>query len=192
MAISNLSPQRVTQLLEQITRGDELASDELLPLVYNELRNLARSRMAKEQPGQTLQATGLVHEAYIRLIGEHDVSWDSRGHFFAAASEARRRILIERARKKARLKHGGQQHRVTLDDLLVGNEPQGAELLALDEALSRLEVHDETMAQVVKMRFFVGFTIEETASALAVSPRSVNRLWTAARVWLLDDLLEAN
>lgn len=192
MAISNLSPQRVTQLLEQITRGDELASDELLPLVYNELRNLARSRMAKEQPGQTLQATGLVHEAYIRLIGEHDVSWDSRGHFFAAASEARRRILIERARKEARLKHGGQQHRVTLDDLLVGNEPQGAELLALDEALSRLEVHDETMAQVVKMRFFVGFTIEETASALAVSPRSVNRLWTAARVWLLDDLLEAN
>ncbi len=192
MSISDPSAQRVTQLLEQITGGDKLASDELLPLVYNELRSLARSRMAKEQPGQTLQATALVHEAYIRLIGEHEVGWDSRGHFFAAASEAMRRILIDRARKKARLKHGGLQLRVTLDDMLAGKEPQDAELLALDEALSRLEAHDETMAQVVKMRFFVGFSIEETASALGVSQRSVNRLWTAARVWLLDDLLETN
>ncbi len=192
MPISDPSAQRVTQLLEQITGGDELASDELLPLVYNELRSLARSRMAKEQPGQTLQATALVHEAYIRLIGEHDVGWDSRGHFFAAASEAMRRIMIERARKKARLKHGGQQHQVTLDEMLVGKEPEGAELLALDEALTRLERHDEKMAQVVKLRFFVGFSIEETADALAVSSRTVNRLWTAARVWLLDDLLEAN
>lgn len=192
MTISDPSAQQVTQLLEQITAGDTLAADELLPLVYHELRSLARSRMAKEQPGQTLQETALVHEAYIRLIGEHDVGWDSRGHFFAAASEAMRRILIERARKKARLKHGGQQQRVTLDDMLAGKEPQDAELLALDEALSRLETHDEIMAQVVKMRFFVGFSIKETASALGVSPRSVNRLWTAARVWLLDDLLETN
>ena len=192
MPISDPSAQRVTQLLEQISGGDKLASDELLPLVYNELRSLARSRMAKEQPGQTLQATALVHEAYIRLIGEHDVGWDSRGHFFAAASEAMRRIMIERARKKARLKHGGQLHRLTFDEMLVGNEPEGAELLALDEALTRLERHDEKMAQVVKLRFFVGFSIKETASALEVSPRSVNRLWTADRVWLLDDLLEAN
>ena len=192
MPVSDPSAQRVTQLLEQITGGDELASDELLPLVYNELRSLARSRMAKEQPGQTLQATALVHEAYIRLVGEHDVGWDSRGHFFASASEAMRRIMIERARKKARLKHGGQQHRVTFDEMLVGKEPEGAELLALDEALTRLERHDEKMAQVVKLRFFVGFSIEEAADALAVSSRTVNRLWTAARVWLLDDLLEAN
>lgn len=183
---------RVTQLLEKIAGGDELASDELLPLVYHELRSLARSRMAKEHPGHTLQATALVHEAYIRLIGEHEVGWDSRGHFFAAASEAMRRILIDRARKKVRLRHGGQQQRVTLDDMLVGKEPREAELLALDEALSRLETYDETMAQVVKMRFFVGFSIGETASALGISPRSVNRLWTAARVWLLDDLLETN
>ncbi len=192
MSISDPSAQRVTQLLEQISGGDKLASDELLPLVYNELRSLARSRMAKEQPGQTLQATALVHEAYLRLVGPQEHGWDSRGHFFAAASEAMRRILIDRARKKARLKHGGLQLRVTLDDMLAGKEPQEAELLALDEALSRLEAHDDTMAQVVKMRFFVGFSIEETASALGVSQRSVNRLWTAARVWLMDDLLDTN
>jgi RNA polymerase sigma factor (TIGR02999 family) len=145
--------------------------------------------MAKERPGQTLQATALVHEAYVRLVGRDDPEWDNRGHYFAAAAEAMRRILIERARKKARLKRGGQDQRVTFDEVLAG-EDRPEQLIALDEALDRLEGHDEMMAQVVKLKYFGGLSVKETASALGVSSRTVNRQWTAARAWLFQEMQE--
>jgi RNA polymerase sigma factor (TIGR02999 family) len=145
--------------------------------------------MAKERPGQTLQATALVHEAYVRLVGTEDPGWDNRGHYFAAAAEAMRRILIERARKKARLKRGGQDQRVTFDEVLA-DEDRPEQLIALDEALDRLEGHDEMMAQVVKLKYFGGLSVKETASALGVSSRTVNRQWTAARAWLFQEMQE--
>jgi RNA polymerase sigma factor (TIGR02999 family) len=179
---------RVTELLARIGQGQRAATDELLPLVYTELRQLARVRMSGERPGQTLQATALVHEAYLRLVGGAELAWDSRGHFFAAAAEAMRRILIERARRVGRLKHGGDLQRVTLDAVEPGYMPDHAELLAIDEALSRLEDLDETMARVVKLRYFGGLSIEETARAMGISTRSVNRAWTGARAWLRREL----
>ena len=176
--------KQVTLLLDQIRRGNRHASNELLPLVYEELRKLARSRMAREQPGQTLQPTALVHEAYLRLLGDESPGWDNRGHFFAAAAEAMRRIQIERARRYARIKHGGEQRRVTLDEASARIVPRPEEMLALDEALTGLEEHDAAMAQVVKLRYFAGLSVEETARAMSTSRRTVNRLWTAARAWL--------
>ena len=161
----------VTVLLQQLAAGKRHASEELLPLIYEELRRLARARMSQERPGQTLQATALVHEAYLRLIGTDELGWDSRGHFFAAAAEARRRILIERARRRARLRHGGEMARITLD-----------------EVLTRLEAQDEQMANLVKLRYFGGLTVEECAAAMGQSPRTVNRLWTAARAWLRREM----
>ncbi len=168
-------------------RGPARAS-ELLPLVYDELRRLARARMARERPGQTLTPTALVHEAYLRLVGRDDLPWENRAHFFAAAAEAMRRILIERARRVSRERHGGGMWRVTLDEQFVGAEPAAAEILALHEALSRLERQDPEMAVVVKLHQFAGLSLDETAAALGLSDRTVSRRWTAARAWLRREL----
>jgi RNA polymerase sigma factor (TIGR02999 family) len=166
----------------------DLAASVLLPQVYDELRRLARSRMARERPGQTLTPTALVHEAYLRLVGKGDPAWQGRAHFFGAAAEAMRRILIERARRYAREKHGGGQARVTLDESLLGSVPDGPTLIALDDALTRLEAQDPEMAAVVKLHQFAGLTLEETAAVLESSDRTVSRRWTAARAWLRREL----
>lgn len=179
--------RQVTQLLQDVARGAPRAADELLPLIYDELRRLARGRIAREKPGQTLQATALVHEAYLRLVGTADLGWDSRGHFFAAAAEAMRRILIDRARRRGRQRHGGGLVKATWHEDAVPSADD-TDLEALDEALTRLEQQDQKMAQVVKLRFFAGLTVDETAGAMDMAPRSVNRLWTAARAWLRRDM----
>lgn len=176
--------EQVSVILSRITAGDKEAADELLPLVYQQLRNLARARIARERPGQTLQATALVHEAYLRLVGDEDPGWSGKGHFYAAAAEAMRRILIEQARRKGRLRRGGDRHRITYADSQVADGAPAQALLDIDEALDRLEEHDEQMAMVVKLRFFAGLSIDDTAEMLEVSPRTVNRSWTAARAWL--------
>lgn len=180
-----------TALMSSISRGDPHAARELLPLVYEELRRLARSRLARDRPGQTLTATALVHEAYLRLVGNQDPPWENRAHFFAAAAEAMRRILIERARRLARAKHGGGQWRVTLDEQIVGAEPAAEAVLALHEALTRLEVLDAGMATVVKLHQFAGLSLIETAAALGSSERTVSRQFTAARAWLKRELAQA-
>ncbi len=177
-------PGRTTQLLNAIGEGDLEAAEELLPLVYSELRRIARRRMANERPGLTLQPTALVHEAYMRLIGDGEVAWTSRRHFYGAAAQAMRRILIERARRYSREKHGGKMRREPLVDEIAAEVPRHDELIALDEALAGLEEKDESMADVVKMRFFAGLTIPETAKVLGLSVRTANRQWVAARAWL--------
>jgi RNA polymerase sigma factor (TIGR02999 family) len=180
----------VTRLLRQIEGGDRQAPDELLPLVYRELRSLARARMARESPGQTLDPTGLVHEAYLRLLQGADPSFSDRAHFFAAAAQAMRRILIERARRRASIKHGGGERRVPLDpeQLAAAVEERADEVLALDQALGRLETLDSSMAEVVRLRYFAGLSVAETAALLARSQRSIERSWTAARAWLNREL----
>ena len=175
----------VTELLAAISSGQGAAAEQLLPLVYAELRELAHRRMRGEGP-QTLQPTALVHEAYLRLV-QGDPSWDSRAHFFAAAAEAMRRILIERARRQGRLCHGGGQLRLDLDQAEIGIEADD-QLLALDQALDRLQLIDARMAQVVKLRYYAGMSLTEVAQALAVAPRTVNRDWLAARAWLQREL----
>ena len=174
----------VTQILNAIEQGNTHAAEELLPLVYDELRKLAAQRLAEEKPGQTLQATALVHEAYLRLVGPQKVqSWDSRGHFFAAAAEAMRRILVDNARRKKRPKHGGNRQRVDLDSAIsCQQEPE--DLLALDEALGRLAAHDASAADIVKLHFFAGVPIEQAGEALGLSRTSAYRLWAYARAWL--------
>ena len=174
----------VTEMLARASGGDPRASEELLPILYGELRKLARARMAGEKPGQTLQPTALVHEAYMRLLGTTEIHWDGRGHFFAAAAEAMRRILIERARRYARKKHGADHHKVDLEAHEISLGSRSDDLLSLDLALSRLEEKDPTMSQVVKLRYFAGLTVAETAEAMGVAPRSVNRMWAAAKAWL--------
>src|SRR5262245_26670945 len=180
----------VTQILHAIAQGDPAAPGQLLPLVYDELRRLAAHRLAHQTPGQTLQPTALVHEAYLRLVGDpegHD--WDSRGHFFAAAAEAMRRILVENARRKGRRKHGGDLIRHDLDDAEQVTEPEVREdLLALDEALTKLTSVDPQAAQLVQLRYFAGLSIPDAAKALGVSPRTADRLWAFARVWLLREV----
>lgn len=156
---------------------------DLLPLVYNELRRLAHARLYHEKPGQTLQPTALVHEAYLRILQNDEIEWQSRAHIFSAAAEAMRRIMVERARRLARIRHGGMLRRVALEDSLdLGADPDAADFLALNEALERLEARDTAMAKVVKMRYFAGLSVEDTARLLTASPRSVNRLWTSARL----------
>ena len=177
----------VTRLLDAIGQGDQQATAQLLPLVYQELRRLARSHMAQERAEHTLQATALVHEAYLRLIGDGQAGWNGKGHFFAAAAEAMRRILIEHARRKKAIKFGGEHHRVELDEELpqiLSPCDEVDDLLALDEALSRLAQEDPLKADVVKLRFFVGLSIEETAAALGISRATAVRHWTYARAWL--------
>lgn len=175
---------RVTRILGEVQAGNMEAADELLPLVYAELRRLARSRMAREKHAHSVQPTSLVHQAYLRLLGDRQPHWEGRGHFFAAAAEAMRRILIERARQRASLKRGGDMQRVEYDEAQARSEPRAEDLLALDAALDGLEAKDPTMANIVKLRYFAGMTVPETADALGLSPRSVNRHWTAARAWL--------
>ena len=181
-------PSQVTQILEAIGAGDTEAKDRLLPVVYQELRRIARARMAGERADHTLQPTALVHEAYIRLLGTENPRWENRAHFYTAAAEAMRRILIERARRRARQKRGGDRRRVELNSSVGSYEPPSEELLALDEALTRLESLDSEMSHVVKLRYFAGLTIEETAHALQTSERTVSRLWCGARAWLHSEL----
>jgi RNA polymerase sigma factor (TIGR02999 family) len=174
----------VTQLLDAIERGDPTAASQLLPLVYDELRRLAAQKLSHEQPGQTLQPTALVHEAYLRLLGEEAVRWDNRGHFFAAAAEAMRRILVENARRKGRLKHGGGRGRIELTEDTLILSPVSDELLDLDDALTRLAAEDADAAEVVKLHFFAGLTLDQVAKALGVSRATVFRNWAYARAWL--------
>ena len=175
----------VTQILESIERGDPHAAEKLLPLVYDELRRLAAAKLAREKPGQTLQATALVHEAYIRLVGSGSgQAWDNRGHFFAAAAEAMRRLLIRNAERKRSLRHGGGRARVDLDDVHPALPPPQDDLLALDEALDALARIEPRTAELVKLRYFAGFTNKEAAEILGISPRQGNALWAYARVWL--------
>ena len=178
-----------TQILRQIELGDRNAADQLLPLVYDELRKLAAQRLACETPGQTLQATALVHEAYLRLVdGDTGQHWDSRGHFFAAAAEAMRRILVDSARKKQSLRRGGSAKRLSLEHLEPSAIAPDESLLALDEALIRLEQMDKTKADLVKLRYFAGLTIPQAAKALGVSTTTANRYWAYARAWLHEEL----
>lgn len=179
---------RVSQLLADISHGNREALGDLVPLIYDELRQVARARMAREAPGHTLQPTALVHEVYLRLLGDENVAWENRAHFFSAAAESMRRILIERARRYSRKRHGGGQRRVPLDRIDPAEEAHQEDLLALDEALARLEEKDPQLSQVVKLRYFAGLTVSETARALGSSPRTVNRLWTMARAWLNQEM----
>jgi RNA polymerase sigma factor (TIGR02999 family) len=182
----------VTRILSAIEQGDPAAAGRLLPLVYNELRKLAAHKLAQEKPGQTLQATALVHEAYLRLVGSApDSSWKGRGHFFAAAAEAMRRILVERARHKKRLRHGGGRRRLDLDRLDPQAEGSPEHLMALDEALDRLSQEEAVAAQVVKLRYFAGLTIDQAAAALDISVRTANRHWAYARAWLFQQLKDS-
>jgi RNA polymerase sigma factor (TIGR02999 family) len=179
----------VTRILSAIEQGDASAAEQLLRLVYDELRKLASQKMAQEAPGQTLQATALVHEAYIQLVDVDQARhWDSRGHFFAAAAEAMRRILVQKARRKARQKHGGNLKRHDLDHVEIVAPATPEEILAVHEALARLQSVNQPAAQLVKLRYFAGMTIPEAADSLAMSPRKANQLWTYARAWLLAEM----
>jgi RNA polymerase sigma factor (TIGR02999 family) len=182
----------VTRILAQIESGDPSAAEQLLPLLYDELRQLAAARLAREEPGNTLQATALVHEAYLRLVGTGEgQSWDNRGHFFAAAAEAMRRILVERARRKNRIKHGAGRQRVDAESLvsLAGEPPE--DLVALDEALNKLAAEDPAKAELVKLRFFAGLTMPEIAQIMGISLATVERRWTYVRTWLYAEMRDA-
>lgn len=174
----------VTQILESIQQGDPRAADELLPLVYEELRKLAGARMARESADQTLQPTALVHEAWLRLVGNEKTRWDGRAHFFAAAAEAMRRILVERARRKKAMRHGGGQRRTALQDADIAAPTDDDQLLAVNEALEKLATQDKTKADLVKLRYFGGLTIEEAARILGISEPTAKRYWTFAKAWL--------
>ncbi len=182
----------VTLILKAIEEGDARAADELLPLVYQELRQLAAQRMKQEKPGQTLQATALVHEAYIRLVGAENQNWNSRGHFFAAAAEAMRRILIENARRKKRLKHGGDRQKVDLDQAKLPIDGPSDDLIALDEALEKLSQKDKVKAELVKLRYFAGLTIEQAANILGISRSTADEHWAYARSWLRVEVDKGN
>jgi RNA polymerase sigma factor (TIGR02999 family) len=177
----------VTRMLQSMESGDPKAAEELLPLVYSELRRLAAAKMANETPGQTLQPTALVHEAWMRLAGEQH-EWQNRKHFFCVAAEAMRRILLDRARRRNRLKHGGQLLRVPIDEIDLAAQTGDYQLLQIDEALNRLAEEDPVKAELVKLRFFVGLRIPEAAEFLGISPTTAKRHWNYARAWLLEDL----
>ena len=182
----------VTRLLNAIEQGEARATDELLPLVYEELRLLAARKLSHERPGQTLQATALVHEAYIRLLGAEGQNWKSKGHFFGASAEAMRRILVENARRKKSLRQGGDRHRVNLDDQEIAIEGISDDLLALDEALNKLQKEDPVVADLVKLRYFAGLNLEQVAKILSISPRTAARHWAFGKVWLLQEITRAN
>ncbi len=177
-----------THILERLQQGDAQAAEELLPLVYEELRKLAAHKMANERPGQTLQPTALVHEAYLRLIGSGQERWSGRGHFFAAAAEAMRRILVENARRKRRVKHGGELQRVDMTTLDVAILSDDGHLLAVDEALEKLAARDPLGAQLIKLRFFAGLPNVEAARLLEIPERTAKRTWAYARAWLYEEL----
>jgi RNA polymerase sigma factor (TIGR02999 family) len=177
----------VTRILKDIDAGDLHAASELLPLVYDELRRLAAAQVAQENPGQTLQATALVHEAYLRLVDvDQQQRWDGRGHFFAAAAEAMRRILVERARRKKAAKHGGGRRRLDADTIAIAAPESDEDLVAIDEALDRLAALDPVKAELVKLRYFAGLTIEECGEALGISCATAKRYWAYSRVWLFE------
>ena len=183
----------VTRILSAIEQKDPHAAEQLLPIVYEELRRLAAQKMIPEARGQTLQPTALVHEAYLRLVGTEKVQhWNGRGHFFAAAAEAIRRILIENARRKRRAKHGGDRARIDLDAVEIGAPDIGDDLLALDDALTQLAAADAQAAQLVKLRYFAGLTIKQAAEVLGISPRAADFLWAYARAWLLKKINESS
>ena len=181
----------VTRILSAIEQGDPSATEQLLPLVYDELRKLAAQKMAQEAPGQTLQATALVHEAYIRLVDvEKAQHWNSRGHFFAAAAEAMRRILVEKARKKATEKQGGHLQKIDIDGLDIAGSASPEQLLAIDEAVSQLTALDAVAGGIVKLRYFAGSSVEQSAAALGISSKTAYRHWNYARAWLHSELME--
>lgn len=180
--------EQLTRLLGEAVRGDANAAQELLPLVYQQLRELARHRMADERAGHTLQATALVHEAYLKLVGNRQVPWSGRAHFFAAAAEAMRRILVDHARAHRGPKRGNGRRRMPLNVVDLAAPDQFAEILSLDDALSRLEAVSADLAQVVRLRFYAGLSVEETAEVIGVVPRTVERRWAAARAWLFREL----
>jgi RNA polymerase sigma factor (TIGR02999 family) len=182
----------VTQILSRIKAGDPTASEQLLPLVYDELRKLAAHRLAQEMPGQTLQATALVHEAYVRLVdGNQAQHWNSCGHFFGAAAEAMRRILVEQARHKTSLKGGGGWRRVAIADVAADVADPSLDLLALDDALEKLQAKDPRKAQLVKLRFFTGMTVEQAAEALGISSTTADNDWAYAKSWLRVQMADA-
>ncbi|MFT5052235.1 MAG: RNA polymerase sigma factor (TIGR02999 family) [Chlamydiales bacterium] len=183
----------ITRLLDDVSSGDERAANRLLEAVYEELRRLAASKLSQEKPGQTLQATALVHEAWMRISGDDREDWKSRGYFFAASAEAMRRILVERARSKARLKHGGDRERVELADveageIAVSSVPEALDLIALDEALTKLAQEDPLKAKLVELRYFTGLTIDQAALALEISPATAGRHWAYARAFLFHEV----
>src|SRR5262245_57325425 len=179
----------VTQILSRIEAGDPNAADQLLPLVYDELRRLAAAKLASEKPGQTLEATALVHEMYVRLVDVDQAQhWNSRGHFFAAAAEAMRRILVENARRKQRLKHGGNQNRVDLSGIDLAGRKRDELVLSVDESLAALAQQNAQAAELVKLRFFAGLTLPDAAAALDIAPRTADRLWAYAKAWLHHEL----
>jgi RNA polymerase sigma-70 factor, ECF subfamily len=182
--------QEVTLLLSALTRGDDGASSKLIPVVYDELRRLAGSYMRRERVDHTLQATALVHEAYLKLIEQRSVNWQSRAHFFGVAAQLMRRILIDHARGHSRQKRGGEQKKVSLDEALIFSEQQADELLAVDDSLNLLAKIDPRQAKIVELRFFGGLSVEETAEVLGVSPKTVKRDWSVAKAWLYADLKE--
>ncbi len=179
----------VTQILSQIESGDPSAAEQLLPLVYDELRKLAAAKLAQEKPGQTLQATALVHEAFLRLVDSDKArQWNSRGHFFIAAAESMRRILVESARRKRQIRRGGDRQRVPIEAVQIAADAPSEDLIALDESLSRLEDHDPMAASLIQLRYFAGMTMRQAAEALGMSLRTAERNWTYARSWLHRDL----
>ena len=178
----------VTRILNRVHDGDPAAAEELLPLVYQELRKLAAQKMAQELPGQTLQPTALVHEAWLRLVEGEDVKWNGRAHFFGAAAEAMRRILIENARRKRAQRHGGGQAKLHIDQTEVAAPAKDEELLAVNEALEKLAARDQQKAELIKLRYFVGLTIEEAADVLGISTATANRWWTYSRAWLYEEI----
>ena len=187
------SMSEVTRVLSAIEGGDPHAAEQLLPLVYQELRKLAAQKLAQERPGQTLEATALVHEAYLRLVGtEQAQHWDCRGHFFAAAAEAMRLILVEQARRKQSLKRGGGRQRIELDDVDPELASDDLDLLALDDVLQQLARKDPRKAELVKLRFFAGLTGDQAAAVLGIAPRSADLLWAYARAWLFEKLQGGN
>ena len=181
----------VTRILDRIQRDDPKAAEELLPLVYDELRKLASWRMAREPAGQTLQATALVHEAYLRLVGQDDPHWQNSRHFFSAAAEAMRRILVERARQKARQKYGGDWQRVELDEINVATESNDETLLFVSDALEKLAVKDPVCTELIKLRFFAGIPNHQAAEMLGLSERTAKRNWAYARAWLAKEIEQA-
>jgi len=178
----------VTRLLGAIDQGDPKAAEELLPLVYEELRRLAAAKMARESPGQTLQPTALVHEVWLRLAGEQHQTWNGRSHFFGAAAEAMRRILVENARRKRALRHGGDQVKLDFEHVEVATPAGDEELLAVDEALAKFAARDQQKAELVKLRYFVGLTREEAAEALGISVPTADRWWSFSRAWLFEEI----